>query len=260
MFRLRNYTAAGLIASSAALLSAGCVDNESSLYIAGVFDLSQSNCIAEPDGDSVVLANGVIDLAFARGYTAALLVGSQLTPRGNRENLRTETSRLAVEGVHITLYGTDGGESSFETATNGIIEPASGTDPGLASVFAQLIRPDDLGDPANPDDYGALGPPGQAIVRVRVFGTTLGGQEVESGDFDFTIHVCEGCLVTYPPNAADPTAMGGDYLCSYDSDAATETQSICFLGQDYPVPCTQCVAFSDICRNPDLNPSYNPDL
>jgi hypothetical protein len=258
MFRLRNYTAAGLVALGAALLSAGCVDNESSLYIAGVFDLSQSNCIAEPNGDSVLLANGIIDRLFAQGYTAALLVGSQLTTRGSRENLRTETSRLAVEGVHVTLYGTDGGETSFDTATNGIVEPATGTDPGVASVFAQLVRPADLGDPRYPGDYGALGPPGQAIARVRVFGTTLGGQEVESGDFDFTIHVCEGCLVTYPPNARDPLSMGDDYLCSADSDAATESENICFLGQDHPVPCTQCVAFSSICRDPDLNPAYNP--
>jgi hypothetical protein len=255
MSRLRNYTAAGLLALVASLMSAGCVDNDSSLYIAGVFDLSQSNCIAEPDGESVILANGVIDLMFARSYTAALLVGSQLTPRGSRENLRTETSRLAVEGVHVTLYGTDGGETSFDTAANGIIHPASGTDPGIASVFAQLIRPEDVGaDPAN-RVYGVLGPPGQAIARVRVYGTTLGGQQVESGDFDFTIHVCRGCLVTYPANAKDP-AVSMPYLCSPDSDAASESTDICFLGQDNPVPCTACVSFSEICRDPERNPAY----
>jgi hypothetical protein len=256
MHRVRNITAAGFLALGGALLSGGCVDNESSLYIAGVFDLTSTRCIAEPDSDAVLRAGGYIDLAFASGYRAALLVGSQLTERGSREKLRTETSRLRVEGARVTLYGTDGGESTYDTTASGIAQPASGTDPGLAAVFVQLVRPDDLGDPNVEDDYGALGPPGTAIARVRVFGRTLGGQEIESGDFDYQIQVCEGCLITYPPEAADPDVDG--YLCSYAADTATGTDDICFLGQDQAIPCTQCVAFSTICRDPLQNPAYSP--
>jgi hypothetical protein len=255
MHRVRKFTAAGLVALGGALSSAGCVDNDSSLYIEGVFDLSSSRCIADPGSESAMLAQGTIDLAFARGYTAALLVGSQLTERGSREKLRTETSRLRIEGARITLYGTTGAETTFETTSNGIVQPASGTDPGLAAVFAQLVRSEDMGNPMNPDDYGVLGPPGQAIARVRVFGTTLGGQQVESGDFDFTIYVCEGCLITYPPEAREP---GSDpYECTTASDAQPLETDYCFLGQDQAIPCTQCV-FADICRYPAQNPTYNP--
>lgn len=257
MHRVRNFTAAGLLALGGALLSGGCVDNDSSLYIAGVFDLSSSRCIAEPDSDSVMLANGIIDVEFARGYRAALLVGSQLTERGSREKLRTETSRLSVEGAHVTLYGTTGSQTSYDTTASGIVQPASGTDPGLASIFVQLIRPDDIGDPAS-GDFGTLGPPGQAIVRMRVFGTTLGGQEIESGDYDFTIYVCRGCLISYPPEAADPSAPMGTYLCSLAADVTSPTDDICFLGQDQQIPCTQCAAFSDACKNPADNPAYTP--
>jgi hypothetical protein len=259
MFRLRNFTAAGLLALGGAIATAGCVDNDSSMYVAGVFDISTTRCIAEPDSDAVLLSHGIIDVAFARGYTAALLVGSQLTERGSRENLRTETSRLAIEGIRVTLYGTSGGEVSFETSANGIVDPASGTDPGFAAVFAQLVRSQDLGDPTVPDDYGALGPPGEAVVRVRVFGTTLGGQEVESGDFDFSILVCEGCLITYPPEAADESVTDR-YLCSRAGDVAETDTAFCFIGQDQPIPCTQCVAFSDVCRDPMENPAYNPAI
>ncbi|HEY3497027.1 MAG TPA: hypothetical protein VGK73_20150 [Polyangiaceae bacterium] len=256
MHRVRNITAAGLMALGGAVLAGGCVDNRSSLYIEGVFELTTTRCIAEPDSDAVMRASGVIDLAFANGYRAALLVGSQLFERGSREKLRTETSRLAIEGARITLYGTDGGETTYETTASGMVQPASGTDPGLAAVFAQLIRPDDLGNPLVEGDYGNLGPPGQAIVRMRVFGTTLGGQKIESGDFDYTVYVCEGCLITYPPEAADPDSDG--YLCSFAADTATDDTDYCFLGQDQAIPCTRCVAFSDICRDPSQNPSYTP--
>jgi hypothetical protein len=249
MHRVRKFTAAGLVALGGALSSAGCVDNDSSLYIEGVFDLSSSRCIADPGSETAMLAQGTIDLAFARGYTAALLVGSQLTERGSREKLRTETSRLRIEGARITLYGTEGGETTYETTANGIVHPASGTDPGMAAVFAQLIRSEDMGDPTNPLDYGILGPPGQAIARVRVFGTTLGGQQIESGDFDFTIYVCEGCLITYPPEADDPLEDG--YQCWVAADVQPLETDYCFLGQDQPIPCTQCVAFApDICAHP----------
>jgi hypothetical protein len=256
MFRLRHLTVAGFVAAGGALASTGCVDNDSSLYVAGVFDLTTSRCIAEPDADSVFLSHGVIDVAFARGYTAALLVGSQLTERGSREKLRTETSRLAVEGAHVTLYGTNGSETSFDTAANGVIDPASGTDPGLGSVFVQMIRNEDVGDPVS-GNYGAVGPPGEAVVRVRVFGTTLGGQEVESGDFDFSILVCEGCLITYPPEANIATDTdASDYICSTAADLAIPATEFCYLGQDQPIPCTQCASFSDVCDTPDNNPAY----
>jgi hypothetical protein len=136
-----------------------------------------------------------------------------------------------------------------DVAATGLVNPAAGTTPGLATVFAQLIRPADL---------GALGPAGQAIVRIRIFGTTLGGQEIESGDYDFPIQVCDGCLISYPSEAADPTAPGNTYLCSYAADTESTTDQICSLGQDDVVPCTECAAFNGVCRDPALNQSVVP--
>jgi len=257
MHTLRNTTAAGLFALGASLVSSACVDNESSLFVLGIFKLSSTQCLAEPDSNAVMLAQGVLDRQFARGYRAALLVGSHLTERGSREKLRTETSRLQIEGAHIEIFGTTGGSTSFDSPATGLANPSSGTDPGLAAVFSQFIRPEDMGDPNTPDDYGVLGPPGQIIVRVKVFGTTLGGQEIESGAYDFPILVCDGCLLTYPPDASDPDAPQAEgYRCSADADTAQEA-TICSLGQDDAIPCTYCASYSDICRNPNLNPSLN---
>lgn len=253
MHTLRNTTAAGLLALGAALSSSACVDNDSSLFVVGVFNLSSTQCLAEPDSNAVMMPQGVLDRAFTRSYRAALLVGSHLTERGSREKLRTETSRLQIEGAHIQIFGTTGDTVSFDSPATGLTNPASGTDPSLSAVFAQFIRPQDMGNPANPDDYGVIGAPGQIIVRVSIFGTTLGGQQIESGEYDFPILVCDGCLVTYPADAADTDAdPNGPYLCSSSVDSAQES-TICTLGQDDLIPCTYCAAYSDICRDPSQN-------
>ncbi len=245
----KTMTMVALLAS-AGLSTAGCADNESSLFVIGVYALGRTQCVAEPTSSAVLLPSGTLDRTLANGYNAALLVGSHLTQRGSRENLRTETSRLAIEGAHITLYATTGAEVVRpDAAATGLVNPATGTDPGLATVFAQLIRPADL---------AALGPPGQAIARIRIFGTTLGGQEIESGDYDFPIQVCDGCLISYPAEAADPTAGGDVYLCSFDVDTETQTTEICYPGQDDLIPCTACAAFNTACRDPLLNQSLFP--
>jgi hypothetical protein len=241
--------AVGTLLACAAFSTVSCAENESSLFVIGVYALSRTQCVADPSSSAVLLPSGVLDLQLTSGYNAALLVGSHLTERGSRENLRTETSRLSIEGAHITLYSTTGTEIVRpDVAATGLVNPASGTDPGLATVFAQLIRPADV---------PALGPAGQAIVRIRIFGTTLGGQEIESGDYDFPIQICDGCLIAYPPESFDPaTPQGKDYLCSPAADAMSEsTTQICSLGQDDVVPCSTCAGFNDACRDPDANPS-----
>jgi hypothetical protein len=244
----------GALLACAAFSTVSCAENESSLFVIGVYALSRTQCVADPSSSAVLLPSGALDRQLTRGYNAALLVGSHLTQRGSRENLRTETSRLSIQGAHITLYSTTGEEIVRpDVAATGLIDPASGTDPGLSSVFAQLIRPADL---------AALGPEGQAIVRIRIFGTTLGGQEIESGDYDFPIQICDGCLITYPPESFDPaTPAGVDYWCSPAADGMSEsTTQICNLGQDDYVPCSTCAAFNDACKNPDLNPFRMPTM
>jgi hypothetical protein len=238
----------GALLACAAFSTLSCAENESSLFVIGVYALSRTQCVADVSSSAVLLPSGTLDRELTKGYNAALLVGSHLTQRGSRENLRTETSRLSIEGAHITLYSTTGEELPRpDVAATGLVHPASGTDPGLAAVFAQLIRPTDI---------DALGPEGQAIVRIRVFGTTLGGQEIESGDYDFPIQICNGCLITYPTDSLDSASPPGEYLCSYAADTMTEnTTQACNPGQDDFIPCSECAAYNPVCRNPALNPT-----
>ncbi len=246
MQSLPKTMSAGLLQFGAGLLGTSCVDNLSSFFIYGVMDLNATQCLAQPNATAVLLASGTLDRAFADGYQAGFLVGNQLTPVGSREKLRTETARLSITGAHMTLYGTTGQVISFDTPATGLVNPASGTDPGLGTVFARLVRAEDMPN---------LGPDGQIIARVKILGTTLGGQDIESGNFDYPITICTGCLVTYPSAALDPTSQ----MCDTASDTSTATEStICFLGQDETFPCTVCAAYNDICLNPKDNPYLNP--
>jgi hypothetical protein len=241
MYSFPKTMAAGLLLVGAGLLGSSCVDNRSSVFIYGVMNINSSQCLAQPDATAVLQPSGTLDRYFADGYQAALLVGSHLTQRGSRQQLRTETSRLEITRAKMTLYGTNNSVVSFETPATGLINPSDGTDAGLAAVFIRMVRAEDMMN---------LGPDGQIIARIKIEGTTLGGQDLESGDFDYPITVCTGCLVDYPAGAIDPTSGN----CDSASDVMS-TSTICFFGQDASFPCTVCAGTRDpVCVNPKNNP------
>jgi hypothetical protein len=242
---LRITTTALLTTLSLTASLTGCVDNESSLFIEGVLSLSASDCLAQPDSDAEFTPQGVLDVYFSEGYVAAVQVGNQLTQQGNREKTRTETSRLRLEGAIGTVFDVNGGEHPFEAIATGFAHPASGTEPGLAAIFVNLVNSEMIAALRDTEGYGMI------VVRFRVYGTTLGGKEIESGDFDYPIYVCNGCLVDYPPEA-DDTAVTG-YQCGASADAGSE-DTICYYGQDQRFSCTACASVDDACRNPDDNP------
>jgi hypothetical protein len=242
MLRITRTVALSTLALGASL--SGCADNESSLFIEGVLSLPSSDCVARPDAEAEFLPQGVLDLEFASRYAAAVQVGNQMTEQGNREKLRTETSRLHLEGVTGTVFDVDQSEHAFDALATGFVHPAAGTTPGVSAMFVQLV---------NDETIAALSGEGQIVVRFRVFGTTLGGQEIESGDFDYPISVCRGCLIQYPVEADDVATAG--YQCSLSAESEQGSR-ICFRGQDQPFPCTECAAVPGICQDPTQNPWY----
>ncbi len=204
-----------------AVLSLGaCADNDSSIFIRGVVALQSPECEAEADPSSPQWFEGVYDTMVRSdlGYTAVLLVGNQLVPRGDPDQLRTETSRVTIEGAEVVLLSEAGSTiTEFTVPSSGFVDPGTGDDPGYGLMSALLI------------------PPGQAtgdrvIAEVRAFGTTLGGDEVESATFTFPITVCPGCLLSIPAGA-----LNGQF-CDGVSEAELP-ELPCRPGQDEPVDC-----------------------
>ena len=258
---MRRVPLKSLFAFGAAALSAmvlpSCATNDSMIYIIGVAVRQAGACAVKADLGASILAKGTMDRLFAPEYVAALMVGNQLMQRGSRERVRTETSRVALKGAEVKLENTQGAElvPAFSAIGTGFVDASDGTDAAPSVMFASLI----------PSSVAASLPAGTVVSKVRVFGTTLGGEDVESSELLFPIEVCDGCLVSFPASARDPAADSASYQCKLTStDTATTTSADtttlpCELGIDFPAPCTACSGLFDACLTPTKNCYYTPD-
>ncbi len=144
-----------------------CADNNSSLFVVGVMSIDASSCLAKPDNTAVALAEGVMDVAFTSSYSAWVLVGNQLTERGSREQLRTETSRIALRGAEVTLTTLDGYTlGNYSTVGSGFVDASAGDVPAYAAMAVNVI-PSALGT------TDAVLNAGIVLAKIRVFGDTL---------------------------------------------------------------------------------------
>jgi hypothetical protein len=181
----------------------------------------------------------VLDVAFRRQYSATLLVGSQLVARGNSSQLRTETSRVALEGSVVQLADSRGAVvwGPVTVPGSGFVDPASGTTPSFGAIDTILLGADFGQTVLYPD----LSVNTQFIknftASVHVFGHTLGGTAVESGDASFPIQVCYGCLVKFPPEASSSATNPN---CSQPPASGSSLSQPCRMGQDEAVDCRIC--------------------
>jgi hypothetical protein len=232
-----------------------CATNDSMMYIVGVALRKSGACTVKADLSSTFIDKGVMDRLFASEYVAGLIVGSQLTQRGSRERVRTETSKVALKGAEVKIETTQGAElvPAFSSIGTGFVNASDGEDAAATVMFATLI----------PASVAPSLPRGTVVVKVRVFGTTLGGQDVESAELLFPIDVCDGCLVSFPPGDRDPAMSGTDYQCRQAADttamASTVTDGPCSLGIDFPVSCIACSSLYAACQSPTTNCAYTPE-
>jgi hypothetical protein len=187
---------------------------------------------------------GFLDVGLRLDYVATLLVGSQLTPRGDKENLRTETMVTTITGAEVQLF-LDTGEldTEFTVPASGVISPDSSADPGFGIINATLI-PQATGS-ALAASIGNRGEIRTRVAQVKVFGETIGGLEVESADLRYVIRVCEGCLVGFPSGAVD-----GNGVCGVLQSDTNIEDVPCNFGQDDVVDCRLCAAYNAFCQTP----------
>jgi hypothetical protein len=248
----RHICAAGLVTATAMLSASGCADNESSLFVRAVMVVEPPDCTVSADPSSTVLGSGTMDVALTDTYRAALLVGNQLVNRGSRDQLRTETSRISLRGAEVHVESAGGTElDAFTVDGSGFVDPGTSADPGYGLMFVPLIPPSTASSLINAADTYV----GRVVtVRVKVFGRTLGGTEIESNELYFTISICSGCLVSYPLSADNQTTPGV-YDCWVDPSQTSSGASTlpCWPGQDFAIECTDCMALypnNPVCSGP----------
>lgn len=241
----------GLLSLGSLALTPSCADNNSSLFVLGVINIDSSTCIAKADTTATILPNGTLDTAFLSSYTAWVLVGNQLTQRGSREQLRTETSRISLRGAEVTLTTLDGRElGNYSTVGTGFVDASTGDVASYGAMAVNIIPPA-LGTSDVVKNARVV------LAKIRVFGETLGGTSITSSELDFPINVCEGCLVQYPTASRDPTSP--TYQCATSTTTSqTTTAPPCVLGQDAPINCIFCSGSYKLCVDPNENHSYTP--
>ncbi|HVY28042.1 MAG TPA: hypothetical protein VHB79_15905 [Polyangiaceae bacterium] len=245
----KTLLAFGAVAFTAGALPS-CATNDSMMFIIGVAVRKAGSCTVSASLDSPILAKGTLDRALATDYVAGLLVGNQVTQRGSRDRIRTETSRITLKGAEVHLESTQGAEltPAFSSVGTGFVDASEGTDAALSAMFATLI----------PGSVSGKLPLGTLVAKVRVFGTTLGGEDIESAELGFPIEVCDGCLVSYSAADRDLTSDSPDYQCKVATDmaGAADTDLPCSLGIDIPAPCTVCSGVYKVCQSPTFNCYY----
>jgi len=223
------------------LAGVGCTNQESGLFIQGNMVLTPPNCEVRAEATSPLLISGTLDVGLKLDYEATLLVGSQLTPRTDKQNLRTETMIAVINGAEVHLF-TDTGEeqTAFTVPASGVIRPDPSDDPGFGVISATLIPQQTGADLSADMERGEVR---TRVAEVKVFGKTVGGLDVESAALRYVIRVCKGCLVDFPPAALN--AMG---QCNRQQDQ--NPQLPCQPGQDAVLDCRSCAASNDICLSP----------
>lgn len=180
-------TALGLAAVStlSALSMGGCVEDRTTFFIAGVagFPPDEPECDLDPSLSMTQLTVGTYDPSSGAPYITWLLLANGMQTLGDNDSLRPETSRIIVEGAVVTISQGENSVDSFTIDSSGVVNPDESEDPGLA-VIPIAVLPAGLG--ISNGDY---------VIRISVFGETLGGIDVETSEYAFPVTVRSGSLV-----------------------------------------------------------------
>lgn len=227
------------------LTSWGCTDEETGFFIVGNMVVDAPDCVASPEATSTLYSSGMLDVALGKTeYVARLLVGSQLAPRGDKTNLRTETMIATITGAEVQLRNATGQLSTeFTVPATGQIAPNGSEEAGFGTAIATLL-PASEGAVIARDELPTRNERVTRVAEVRVFGQTLGGLDFESAPLTYVIQVCRGCLIDYPPDALIAT-MDDRYLCT--GSAAQAEALPCSPGQDELVDCRTCATVNEYC-------------
>ena len=226
----------GLLALSA------CETNRTSLFVRGVLpgelDTATGGCTFDPTVDSFLLG-GTVDVGLTTGLTLDLAVANQMIARADQSRLSAESNRVTINRAEVRVTSaTAQRRARFSTLVTGIVDPSGdGTQPGLGVVSINVLEPE-LAEQLLQELK--LGGTADLVAYVKLFGETLGGNDVETDFFQYPFTACAGCLVAFP-------RVDGVIDCSSTS---TTTTSVCRPGQNVAISCSLCPQ-NDYCIPPN---------
>ena len=196
---------------------------------------SEGTCFYSPDPSQPTLSSGTLDVMFATKYAPAILVGNTADANG------VGGARAAITGFDVTVTDALGATiGSFHADAAGFLDGASGGTPYYGEVSATLL---DAATVAVARMRVADAGTTRVVAHIVLTGKSAVGNPVKSVPFDFPIDLCDGCLVTFPPDVG-PTHSG----CGMPARPSSAIAQSCVIGQDQPIDCRLCYATHPSCR------------
>lgn len=256
-----------LVVGAAAVIATACTHDDSTIFVHGV--LAQQlvapgqTCLYTSDPTQATIVSGLLDMGIVNngqggaGYVAEFLVGNQLVPQGNPSAPATETSYAEIQGAVVRITDIAGNPvRSYTQLLGATIPPSVGTTPGYAPIPVTVV------DAVATSMYLASVATGNGVRLIsytRFFGKTLGGQSVESNEFEFPVDLCFGCLVSFPTGVTSESFTPTPNCVNIGAALTTTASLPCTLGQDDSVPCTACLG-APVCRATGLTSVFDAGM
>jgi hypothetical protein len=253
-----RHVVAGLaIVAGVGAVASACAHDDSTIFIYNKIAQPSispgGTCVYSPNPSQTFSNAGTLDVSLGGAYVAEFLIGNQMVAQVDPTVPRTETSIVNIQGAVVRITDSSGVQlATYTDPTAGSVPAAAGGTPGYIAMSVVIVNAATV-----QNELAALsgGSDVHLITYTKMFGKTLGGQYVESNEFEFPVSLCVGCLISFAVSDISPTCpvlncIGGG------AGSATATEP-CSPGQDIPTDCSLCRG-----NNPLCNPNFlrcNPD-
>jgi len=235
----------GLAVSSAL---PACATNDQTIFIRNALAPAVTRlngvCSYTSDPSQPALFQATLDLGVGDSYFAILLVGNQLISRSDPQNNRAESNRIHINGAIVRVTETDGTLiREFTSLATGFADPGNNNTAtyGVIGVTGLDAPTKDLLLPTLPNRLVSR----TIVMNFKAFGVSLGGEDVESGEFQLPARVCNGCLVDFSTGNDDLAPVQPN--CLKPQATSTADTNPCIIGQDEGVKCQLCVGKHKAC-------------
>jgi hypothetical protein len=254
-----RHVVAGLaiVAGVGAVVSA-CAHDDSTIFIYNAIAPTAvapgAECVFSANPSQTFLPSGELDVSLGASYRAEFLVGNQMVAQVDPTVPRTETSIVDIQGAVVRITAANGTQlTTYTDPTAGSIPAASGGTPGYLAISVTIVNPATVAQlfPQLSDGgFGGFVGPGhevKLITYTKMFGKTLGGQYVESNEYEFPVTLCSDCLISFTQADISPLCPVANCLGVGNTTATVP----CSPGQDLATDCS-------LCRGSD-NPFCSPN-
>lgn len=243
MKRIWGFVFGGVVVASVGGLSlSACAHDDSTIFIQSVLAPplvapGTPTCVYTADPTQETISSGKLDIALRQTYDAAFLLANQIVARGDPSAPQTETSFVNIKRAVVRITDSNGMVlNSYTRLVSAVIDPAQGTTPGYAAVFPVMII--DQGTVASLGNL-AFDDVRRLVVFIKFSGDTLGGQYVESDEFQFPVDVCNECLITFSTSDVSPACENVN--CLGNASVTGQAPTVPCDLEDFNVDCQACL-------------------